>query len=212
MNGYGTILLSLSETFLYLIILSNMKVPYLLLLGCVLAACHSNLNKANNNIAKKTKTLISYLPNKSNNRSKADTNTSATENAQVDDYADYYVVIADTGLNYTSLRDEMLNLQRVSNVPIDTMDRTYNKAKNLIALPDNYEDEMYAGDYYPRRTPSKTLSLEYLNMYKDDAKGKIIALVAGIFESSNSADSALSNIKLPGSFKLKAHIYQGCLH
>ena len=55
------------------------------------------------------------------------------------------------------------------------MERTYDKAKNLIALPDNHEDEIYAGDYLPRRYPSSTLSLEYLQFYQEAASEKSIA-------------------------------------
>ncbi|MBX2930638.1 MAG: hypothetical protein KF781_01685 [Chitinophagaceae bacterium] len=87
----------------------------------------------------------------------------------------------------------------------------------MIALPDDDEDEIYAGDYFPRRFPSETtenLSLEYLNFYQENARDKTIALVAGIYEKENSADSALIILKKveQRGFKIKAKIYTGCMH
>lgn len=129
------------------------------------------------------------------------------------DYATYYIVIADTGRGYSKLHNQMTQLSQIRHWPIDTMGRTYNAAKDLIALPENDEDEIYAGEYFPRRFPSAELSLEYLNAYTD-AGNKTIALVAGIFEQQSSADSTLKVLRgiAPGAFTLKATIYTGCMH
>jgi len=126
----------------------------------------------------------------------------------------YYVVIADTGLSYYNLRNRMFLLQQEIKNPIDTMGRGYSEAKNLIALPDEDEDEIYRGQYFPRRFPSNTLSLEYLNSYNKAASDKTIALVAGIYERKNSADSALGYVRkyIKEAFTLKAEIYVGCIH
>ena len=94
------------------------------------------------------------------------------------------------------------------------MGRFYNKSKNLIALPDNDKDEIYAGDYFPRRFPSDNLSLEYLNFYQRQAGKKTIALVTGIYETEKGADSALAVLHRSEKkvFKIKADIYVGCMH
>lgn len=128
--------------------------------------------------------------------------------------ATYFVLIADTGLNYYTLRQKMTALHAQLKIPIDTMGRFYNEKKNLIALPDNDDDELYAGDYYPRRFPSDNLSLEYLNFYTTKSDEKTIALVSGIYETEHSADSALSIIKgiEQNAFIVKATIYIGCIH
>jgi hypothetical protein len=125
-----------------------------------------------------------------------------------------YVVVADTGKNYYRHNDEMKKLSRINNKPIDSMGRYYNKAKNLIALPDTSSDEIYAGEYYPRRYASESLSLEYLNIYKDDSAEKTIALITGIYEKKSSADSALRSLTaVKGkAFTLAAPIYMGCMH
>ncbi len=115
-----------------------------------------------------------------------------SEDGSENNNATYFVVIADTNQDYAILHRKMFDLSRKFNIPIDTMGRFYNKTKNLIALPDNADDEIYAGDYYPRRFPSDNLSLEYLDFYQRQAGGKTIALVTGIYEKDNSADSALN--------------------
>ena len=130
------------------------------------------------------------------------------------DNATYFVVVADTSADYYLLHKKMLQLNRQLSIPIDTMGRFYNKTKNLIAFPDNDEDEIYAGDYFPRRFPSDNLSLEYLNFYQRQAGEKTIALVTGIYETEKSADSALTVLHktVKKVFKIKANIYVGCMH
>ena len=108
----------------------------------------------------------------------------------------------------------MFYLNTKLNIPIDTMGRSYNKNKDLIAVPEDSEDEIYAGDYFPRRFPSGNLSLEYLDFYQSQAGEKTMALVSGIYETEKSADSALFVLRKAEKkvFKIKADIYVGCLH
>ena len=126
----------------------------------------------------------------------------------------FYIVVADTGNDYYKLRDQMLLLGKTTNLQIDTLGRYYNKTKDLIMLPDNNEDEIYRGDYYPRRFPSNNLSLEYLALYKPVSGDKTIAFVTGIYETKHSADSARKSILnvQPKTFVLKSEIYTGCMH
>lgn len=130
------------------------------------------------------------------------------------DHATYYVIIADTSLDYNFLHTKMFILNKELNISIDTMGRYFNKDKNRIVLPENDTDKMYAGEYYPRRDPSANLSLEYLSFYNSQAGEKTIALVAGIYETQKSADSALIVLKNKEkkTFRLKANIFIGCMH
>ncbi|MDX5419498.1 MAG: hypothetical protein LPK09_09795 [Hymenobacteraceae bacterium] len=149
---------------------------------------------------------------------KADTLTAALIEEEADtviyDYETYFIVVADTGLNYAYLQSKMYSLSKRLESPIDTMDRFYDESKNLIKLPEDYEDEVFAGDYYPRRFPSKSMSLEYLDLYQRKAGEKTIALVTGIFASDASADSALAILKTaePKGFKIQTSMYIGCIH
>ena len=108
----------------------------------------------------------------------------------------------------------MLALTHRANVPIDTMGRSFNKAKNRITLPEDDEDEMYAGEYYPRRDPSRTLSLEYVDVYQRSADPRTIAVVAGLYAQPASADSALRALQkvAPQAFRLDGKVYIGCMH
>ena len=56
------------------------------------------------------------------------------------------VLIVDTGNIYYALNEKMYALGRTLNIEIDTIGRYYDKEKDLICLPEDDEDEMYAGD------------------------------------------------------------------
>lgn len=131
-----------------------------------------------------------------------------------DDYANYYVLMVDTGQQYAPLREGMERLSSAAGLKIDTLNRSYRLDKDLIALPENDEDEMYAGDYFPRRSPGDFLSIEYLNFYDERAKEKMMVLIAGIYDEKNLADSALSVIRKSGhsAVSRKIKMFVGCLH
>lgn len=154
------------------------------------------------------------IDTKSSLQTIAATGNSVEEETIDRDNAKYFIVVVDTGLDYRTLNRKMYDLNSKLKIPIDTMGRIYNKTKNLIALPENDKDEIYAGDYFPRRFPSDNLSLEYLNFYQRQAGEKTIALVTGIYETEKSADSALNVLRKmeKNVFKIKADIYVGCMH
>lgn len=189
-----------------------MKIYCLLIIVCLLAACKSKPSIVNTASAEIKQVKVLPASHKALSTVKATAQDSSETDDMADQYEDYYVVVADTGVNYYSLRDKMFELNQSFGIPIDTMDRHYNKAKDLIALPDNYDDDMYAGDYYPRREASDFLSLEYLNLYKEGSKAKTIALVRGIYEKKSSADSALKALQPISAFSIKSKIYIGCMH
>lgn len=149
--------------------------------------------------------------------------TTAVENEPAADttgeYETMYVVIADTGRQYRPLRQQMLRLQATTRQRIDTLGRFYDPQKNLIRLPDEAPaddksfDEMYAGEYYPRRLSDATLSVEYAEQYTP-ARPQSMALVAGIFEQPRRADSLLAVVRrtAPAAFRVKTRLYMGCLH
>ncbi|MFM7024145.1 MAG: hypothetical protein ACKOXB_14325 [Flavobacteriales bacterium] len=143
-----------------------------------------------------------------------DDSTENGEEPEYSDYANYIIVIADTGLDYYHLDHKMLQMAKDLSLKVDTMNRHYNVAKNLIALPDNDEDEIYAGDYYPRRSPSENLSLEYLTLYKNGGNQKMIALVCGIYENYEDADSALTALEKTEkkAFLVESRMFIGCIH
>ncbi len=130
------------------------------------------------------------------------------------DFAIEYLTVADTGLSYDKLRKEMFDLHKLHGWPIDTMGRYYNTKKNEIVLSDTADDEIYRGEYFERRFPSESLSLEYFRSYSDSSSTKNIALVCGLYESKKSADSLLLILKQNAvhGFVQRAKRYMGCEH
>ncbi|GAB3833815.1 hypothetical protein [Hymenobacter jeollabukensis] len=137
----------------------------------------------------------------------------STEADTAEQYETLYVVIADTSRQYRPLRRQMLRLRAATRQRIDTMGRFYDPKKNLIRLPDNDADEVYAGDYFPRRTSDATLSVEYTNLYTP-AHAKSMALVSGIYQEPARADSLLAVVRrtVPTAFRVQARMFMGCLH
>ena len=141
--------------------------------------------------------------------------TAMTEEYAIDDqYANFYVVIADTGKNYYELDKKMYQISKILKMEVDTMNRYYNKDKKEIVVKETDEDEMYRGEYFPRRFPSTHLSLEHLKIYNEETDWPTMVLVGGIYESKREADSVLNLIKPQAS---TAHVrlsklYVGCMH
>lgn len=133
-----------------------------------------------------------------------------------DEYMNAYVVVLDSSQNYYKLHKMMTEISTKQRIEIDLMGRSYSKEKNLICLPDDDEDEFYAGGYFPRRYPSENLSLEYLYFYEDEKKvdDKVIALVAMITDDKAEAEKYLTKIKksAKNSFLINSKIYMGCMH
>lgn len=198
-----------------MLILSAMKKHLAFLLIPLLAACHGSTQKV---IADSTKATTT------SSRKAAIQNLIKTTHIDTTDYQyspedaiePFYVVFADKGSNYYALRDKMEAISSQSKIAIDTLDRYYDKKEDLIKLPDNYPDEVLAGDYEMRRdvTDTAKLSIEYLADYKPGAGEKMMAILMGIYREKKSADSALTVLKpfAPKAFTFKAKIYVGCMH
>ena len=133
-----------------------------------------------------------------------------------DQYMDAFVLIADTSRNYYDLRSEMFVLSEKLDLQIDTMGRGFDEEQKLIALPHDDEDEIYAGDYLPRRSPSGTLSLEYLRVYTEGnaSSDGTIALIAAITPDRAEADQLLAKVRTlaKDAYILPSRIYMGCMH
>ena len=131
-------------------------------------------------------------------------------------YMNAYVVIADTGQNYFQLRTKMFNLAEKAGSEIDTMGRGFNPLKERITLPVDAEDEIYAGEYFPRRYPSTSLSLEYLGYYLPNGQmeNTTIALVTTITSNKKEAEKALNVLKRYSkrAYLIRSRIYMGCIH
>lgn len=131
-----------------------------------------------------------------------------------DDMVHLVVTIADTGLSYGALHGRMQVLAARLSADIDTMGRYYDPVRDSILLPLDDEDELYAGQYAPRRFEGNTLSIEYLDMYDTTAAPGTMALVTGLWATDQQADSALRQLRvyMPRAYRVHAKVYQGCMH
>jgi hypothetical protein len=179
----------------------------LFFISLVLVACNQSNNEkrlVENKLHKPTVATIN------SNADTIDGDPASSENI----YDTFFVVVVDSSYSYYTLRDDMLKLSINSAITIDTMNRTFDVQKHKIVLPENATDDIYAGDYYPRRFPSISLSIEPLNMYDSVASQNTFAIVAGIFTNKQSADSLISVHAsiFPKSVVIKSVMYVGCLH
>lgn len=130
------------------------------------------------------------------------------------DIETYYIVVADTGMQYAPLNAQMYAMAKQMNLTVDTLGRYYNPTKKKIVLNENDDDELYAGEYFPRRFPSTTLSMEYMDSYTPGSNPSTIGIIAGIFEEAASGEKVLQSVKAysPNARLVKADIYVGCIH
>ena len=131
-----------------------------------------------------------------------------------DEVVELFVTIADTGRDYRSLDIRMYRLSEALHVKVDTLGRYHDRVRDSLMLPLDDEDELYAGQYVPRRYEGNELSIEYLDHFDRSAQPRTYALVTGLWGTEPAADSALLALRrqVPHAYKLKARIYQGCMH
>lgn len=136
-------------------------------------------------------------------------------------YSDFYLVVVDKSTDYKHLNNEMKNISKDFDLEMDTLGRYYHATTQEIILPEDDEDEIYAGSYYPRRFESKSLSIEYSSYYTEEdsiQEPKIfpteMILVAGMFYEQKSADSLVHILKskYAKARVQKAKVYVGCMH
>lgn len=125
-----------------------------------------------------------------------------------------YVLIADTGKTYATLNASMYAIAKQTQWQVDTLGRYFNTKKNKIVLREDDSDELYAGEYFPRRFPSTSLSMEYMDTYIPGSSESMIGIVGGIFVNQADGEKALQTIKAfsPNARLVKANIYLGCIH
>lgn len=131
-----------------------------------------------------------------------------------ENYEWVWVVVADTGTDYASLHHQMLKLSRKAHLSVDLLGRDWNAEKQKITLPADSDDDIWAGEYYPRRVGDPFLSLEQFDWYTEQSTPQTLALLAGFSTEKPEADKLLRRIKryAPHSHLVKHHLYIGCMH
>ncbi|WLD23439.1 hypothetical protein NU10_12080 [Flavobacterium dauae] len=144
---------------------------------------------------------------------------SAYSDFDAEQYADYYLVIPHKSFVYSDLQNTIQTIHKQYNLEIDTIGRFFDKAKQQIIVPEDDEDELYRGEYFPRRFESETLSIENVYFYTKNAVEPKqfpteMMVVASMFSNKSRADSLKTVLKrlYPKTRVLKSKIYIGCMH
>lgn len=145
--------------------------------------------------------------------------TDAPQYADIDtsEFVHAYLVVADEGTNYEVLLQGAKTIAALTGHKLDQQERVYRKGKGII-VPENSDDEMYAGSYFPRRPfdDGNYCSIEMKSFYDSTAvkDTATMLLVAAMYTRRSRADSLLQKIKpvFNTSHLLPSTIYMGCMH
>ncbi len=134
------------------------------------------------------------------------------------EYVKAYLVVCAEGTDYDELKGIEKKLQITTQIPIDEKGRIYRKNKGII-LPENSDDEMYAGAYFPRRPfdeGTNYSSIEMKGFYETTTPvdTTTMIVVAAMFTQRRSADSLLKIIQphIKSAYILPSTIFMGCMH
>lgn len=131
-----------------------------------------------------------------------------------DNMKPFHVIIVSIGNNYDSLATIGKKVAKELNVEYKTLDRIYDNKRGII-LPDTSPDEIFAGEYYPRRYEGSFVSVEHRGPYDDKATSDMeMVVIAGIFEQKNDAQQLFKKVKkvYPAAKLVSTKLFIGCLH
>jgi hypothetical protein len=127
-----------------------------------------------------------------------------------------FMVILDSSSDFNSIRALAEKTANEYQLKFDTIEKQYYPEKNLWGVAVWSEDEIYRGEYFPRRSDDDThpLSLEYQQWYDEKSQEKNLILMAGIFSLSLEAEEYINKFreKFPKAYILQKEIYMGCMH
>ncbi|HYV95794.1 MAG TPA: hypothetical protein VE978_28745 [Chitinophagales bacterium] len=143
--------------------------------------------------------------------------TTKIETPDNEHYEWVYIVFAGTSLDFHAL-DSVCNKIAIVTSEKYSNKLVYDKQRGMI-VPDSSDDELYAGDYSPRRYPEESISIEMLWYYFQNASllsdsDKRMAIVTGIFENKSDAQENLKKIRpvVPDAYIKRIELYMGCMH
>jgi len=134
------------------------------------------------------------------------------------DFQTYHILTVTEGYSFDSLDAVSKEVAEKLDTKLDYMGRIYDPSKGIILSPDD-EDEIYKGEYFPRRFEGNSISIEMgyaLADLTERLKGDRMKMVvvAGLFQERNKADSVLNILKafFPHSQVIARDLYVGCMH
>lgn len=132
------------------------------------------------------------------------------------------VVILSVYPKFSEAFDDAKKISKASGVAFSMEGRVFDKKRGLI-YPDNFDDEVFRGQYVARREhvtvlPGENSEREYLSVERSDGydgfkKGYYI-VVAGIHSSPAAAQTQVKKFTAwaPTAYAKKTRIYMGCMH
>ena len=131
-----------------------------------------------------------------------------------------WVAILSAQESFADAKAEAQKIAKESGLPFSMEGRVFDKKKGLI-YPENFDDEVFAGQYVARRyneTQINEASVPYLSVERSDGyagfKPGYYIVVAGIYESAKDADAQIKRFSslAPTGYAKKTKIYMGCMH
>ena len=122
----------------------------------------------------------------------------------------HWILIGDTNAHYWPLLRHANEVAKTAPIAFDSLERHYDPKKQTIVVDQSSEDEMYRGEYFPRRITGTHLSIEPFETYFPESKHHTFVEVYGIYDQ---ADSALKAMKtFPQAHMRTCKIFMGCLY
>ncbi|MEM0968927.1 MAG: hypothetical protein AAGJ31_06235 [Verrucomicrobiota bacterium] len=134
---------------------------------------------------------------------------------------DRYVAILSAYPSFADARRDAEKMAQKEGTPFSMEGRIYDAKRGLI-YPDDSPDEVFRGEYVPRRyhfmfsdsgQEFSFLSVERSDGYEGFRPGYYI-VVAGIYETASEAKAQADRFRswAPTAYAKKTQIYMGCLH
>jgi hypothetical protein len=126
----------------------------------------------------------------------------------------FYLITLAEGKNYDSLETFAKKAASSLNLKYDQLGRIYKPEKGIVVKDDD-EDEMYRGEYYPRRFEGNFVSIEMKKAFIDKENDPMRMLViSNIFSKPSQADSMLkiARVKFPSVKSVQTILFTGCMH
>lgn len=129
-----------------------------------------------------------------------------------------FVVLGGVSIDFDYLHKLSKKIGKVTGENYYSNGLVYDKKRGMI-VPDTSSDEIYAGNYFPRRYAEEGISIEMLWYYTTPqgsfgSSDKRMVIITGIFATKTEAEANLKKVKKVNSnaYINKVNIYMGCMH
>lgn len=169
-------------------------------------------------LKKEKSTNIDSINSGELNQSVLENGAEATSDAETknEDYETAFVIVLDTSEQFYKMYDLAMATSKKYQIEFDTTERAYFPETNIWGVSQSSSDEMYRGQYFPRRKGDEKdkLSLEYMYWYDKKSNDKKLMLVSNIFSFSMDAEQSVAAWRksFPQAFILQCEMYMGCMH